>query len=63
MDQCINCKHLNAFSGGCLAYPDEIPFKFTNGEEKHDKVENDQKGDYIFAEGESHELEELNNEK
>ena len=32
---CLFCKHRQPLSGGCKAYPDEIPFEFSSGEKEH----------------------------
>ena len=55
-EQCINCKHLTPISGGCKAYPDGIPLKFTEGPKEHNKVEKEQAGNFVFDEGEPEEL-------
>lgn len=46
------------FSGGCKAYPDNIPQKFLDGE-PHNEVELDQVGTFVFTEGEPDELNDL----
>lgn len=58
-EQCLKCKHLNPIMGGCKAYPDDIPQRFIDMFEIHDSVQLDQKGTYIFEEGEPDELAEL----
>lgn len=58
-DQCANCKHLKPFSGGCQAYPDGVPFKFSNNEEIHDKPQPKQVGVFVFEEGEPDEIKQL----
>lgn len=58
IDQCLNCRHFLPFSGGCKAYPDNIPQKFLDGE-PHNEVEVDQVGTFVFTEGEPDELNDL----
>ena len=48
MDLCINCKHLRPFSGGCEAFPNGIPFEFSNGEKEHLEIVDGQVGDFVF---------------
>lgn len=59
LEQCLNCRHLNPISGGCKAYPENIPQRFIDGDERHDSVELDQKGTFVFEEGEPDELSDL----
>lgn len=59
MEQCVKCKHLKPLSGGCEAYPDGMPFKFSSNEEKHNKPEPGQTGVFVFEEGEPEELKKL----
>lgn len=49
MDLCINCKHLRPFSGGCEAFPNGIPFEFSNGEKEHLEIVDGQVGDFVFT--------------
>lgn len=58
-NQCTECKNANPISGGCKAYPKGVPYKFSSDEEKHTKVEPDQKGDFVFDKGEPEELKEI----
>jgi hypothetical protein len=45
---CRFCKHFNGIeSGTCLAYPNGIPEKFSSEGERHNKINNDQIGDFI----------------
>lgn len=59
MEQCANCKHLKPLSGGCEAYPDGIPFKFSSDEEVHNKPAPGQTGTFVFEPGEPEELKQL----
>jgi hypothetical protein len=43
---CMACKH-NNFDGGCAAFPDAIPFRFTAGQH-HDRPTPDQGNDIVF---------------
>lgn len=61
--QCLNCKHLRPLSGGCDAFPDGIPYKFTSDEVAHDKPEPGQVGDFVFEKGEPEEMAKMNLEK
>lgn len=56
MEQCINCKFLKPITGGCMAYPYGIPYKFSSEGARHTKVEKGQKGMYVFEKGEPEEL-------
>lgn len=59
LEQCLNCRHLNPISGGCKAYPGDIPQRFVDGDVLHNSVEIDQKGTFVFEEGEPDELSDL----
>jgi len=48
-EHCLNCKH--QLLTGCKAYPDGIPFDFSEGEKVHDKIEKDQVGEFVFEKG------------
>lgn len=48
-EHCLNCKH--QLLTGCKAYPDGIPFDFSEGEKVHDKIEKDQTGEFVFEKG------------
>ena len=56
---CLFCKHRQPLSGGCKAFPDEIPFEFSSGEKEHREKVEGQTGDYVFEEGEPEELKAL----
>jgi hypothetical protein len=43
---CMACKH-NNFDGGCAAFPDVIPFRFTAGQH-HDRPTPDRGNDIVF---------------
>ena len=46
---CRACKHFNgADKGTCSAYPDGIPEKFSEKFGRHDDIEPDQKGDFVW---------------
>ena len=53
---CLGCKHRQPLSGGCAAFPDGIPYEFTNGEKEHRKVVDGQVGDLVFEKGDAEEL-------
>ena len=60
---CLFCKHRQPLSGGCKAFPDEIPFEFSSGEKEHREKVEGQTGDYVFEEGEPEELKALEEKK
>lgn len=47
---CLKCKFLDVENGGCLAFPNGIPFEITEGIIEHDKVIQGQVGEYVFEE-------------
>jgi hypothetical protein len=47
IEPCLNCKFLTEY--GCKAYPDGIKDEFAQGIKIHTKVEEDQKGDFVFT--------------
>jgi hypothetical protein len=49
---CAVCSHRLLF--GCKAY-DEIPYEIAEGIEAHDTIRPDQKGTFVFEEGEADE--------
>lgn len=57
--QCEECKHLRPLTGGCAAYPNGIPYKFSSGQELHDEIEKDQTSTFVFSPGEPEELKAL----
>lgn len=48
--QCAKCIFLDIFEYTCKAFPKGIPDKLLSGEEKHNQVRTDQKGNTIFQE-------------
>jgi hypothetical protein len=44
---CLACKY-NNFDGGCVAFPDVIPFYFASGQEFHTKPTPNQGNDIVF---------------
>ena len=48
---CNRCKHLREISGGCAAFPENIPFGM-GVLFQHDKPLPDQKNDIVFEPGE-----------
>lgn len=57
--ECLMCKHLMAFTGGCMAYPKGIPYKLTSGLKLHHEILPDQIGNYTFEIGEPKDITEL----
>lgn len=51
IEQCQSCKHLRPFTGGCDAYPDGIPYKYSSDQEAHTTVQRDQEGTAVFEMG------------
>jgi len=51
-EQCLRCKWARPISGGCEAFPDNIPFDIGQGVEAHNKVLEGQRGNYVFEAGE-----------
>ena len=47
---CDKCKHLRPFSGGCAAFPDDIPYGM-GVLFRHDQPLPEQKNDIVFEEG------------
>lgn len=47
---CFKCKHLRPLSGGCAAFPEDIPFGM-GVLFQHDKPLPGQKNDIVFEEG------------
>lgn len=47
--KCSRCLHFDVTDFTCLAYPDGIPGNYLSGEAIHDKVDEGQKGDYVFT--------------
>lgn len=45
---CEKCKHFRALSGGCDAFPNEIPDEIVSGENKHSKPLPKQKNKIVF---------------
>jgi hypothetical protein len=56
---CFKCKHRRPYSGGCNAFPIDIPNEiiFKN---KHNKPIKGQKNNIVFEEGESLEEQKMN---
>lgn len=54
--KCLSCKHLCPITGGCLAFPGDVPYKFSSGEEIHTEYEPGQQGQYVYEPGEPEEL-------
>lgn len=52
MEPCLHCKHLKPITGGCRAFPQDIPYEFATGAKKHYKVVPGQVGRFVFEEGE-----------
>lgn len=48
---CLRCKHLRPSSGGCDAFPGDIPDEITSGENPHSSPLPDQANDIVFEEG------------
>jgi hypothetical protein len=48
-EHCLNCKH--QLLTGCKAFPNGIPFEFSEGEKVHDAITKDQVGNFIFKKG------------
>jgi hypothetical protein len=51
LEHCLICKH--QLISGCKAFPDGVPMKFSEGIEIHDKIDPEQKGDFVFEEGDN----------
>lgn len=58
-EQCLNCKNLMPITGGCKAYPEGIPYKFSSDQEQHNKIEPDQENGFVFEEGKPEQLKSL----
>lgn len=46
--KCSCCKHFNWDTCTCKAYPVYIPDAYVTGDEIHDTVQKNQKGDYVY---------------
>lgn len=49
---CLTCKHLRTISGGCDAFPGDIPDEIVGGWNKHRKPLPGQKNNIVYEEGE-----------
>lgn len=58
-DQCQNCKHLRPLTGGCDAYPDGVPYRYSSDQEVHDTIQKDQEGKAVLEPGEPEQLKAL----
>lgn len=46
---CSKCKHFDASSYSCPAYPELIPDRFLDGTDVHDKVLPGQNGEFVLT--------------